>query len=39
MPLYVRAQVAAAKAGLQNFVAVPLTGPYATWNVHRWVWE
>ena len=39
LPLYVRAQVAAAKAGLQNFVAVQLSGTYETWNVHRWVWE
>ena len=39
MPLYVRAQVAAAKTGLHNFVAVQLTGTYETWNVHRWVWE
>jgi peptide/nickel transport system substrate-binding protein len=39
LPLYVRAQVAAAKAGLQNFVAIQLTGTYETWNVHRWVWE
>jgi peptide/nickel transport system substrate-binding protein len=39
LPLYVRAQVAAAKAGLQNFVAVQLSGTYETWNVHRWTWE
>ncbi|HEY3248997.1 MAG TPA: peptide ABC transporter substrate-binding protein [bacterium] len=39
LPLYVRAQVAAAKAGLHNFVAVQLTGTYETWNVHRWFWE
>ena len=29
----------AAKAGLQNFVAVQLSGTYETWNVHRWAWE
>jgi ABC-type transport system substrate-binding protein len=39
LPLYVRAQVAAAKAGLRNFVAVQLAGTYETWNVHRWFWE
>ncbi len=39
LPLYVRAQVAAAKVGLHNFVAVQLTGTYETWNVHRWAWE
>jgi hypothetical protein len=39
LPLYVRAQVAAAKTGLQNFVAIQLTGTYETWNVHRWIWE
>ncbi|MGH2349595.1 MAG: peptide ABC transporter substrate-binding protein [bacterium] len=39
LPLYVRAQVAAAKAGLKNFVAIQLAGTYETWNVHRWFWE
>jgi len=39
IPLYVRAQVAASKTGLHNFVAVQLSGTYETWNVHRWAWE
>lgn len=39
LPLYVRAQVAAAKIGLQNFVAIQLTTTYETWNAHRWFWE
>ena len=39
IPLYVRAQVAATKTGLHNFVAVQLSGTYETWNVHRWSWE
>lgn len=39
MPLYVRASVAAAKPGLQNFTAIQLSGTYETWNVHRWFWQ
>lgn len=39
VPLYVRAQVAAAKQGLQNFIAIQLATTYETWNAHRWFWE
>ncbi len=39
VPLYVRASVAAVKAGLQNYTALQLGGTYETWNVHRWLWR
>ncbi|SRR5713226_1505977 len=39
LPLYVRASVAAAKLGLQNFTAVQLSGAYETWNASKWFWQ